>query len=193
VNDFGLIAVKASVDELIENFDSFWDWKTIKIERDIECEGSFLTWMLLNEKSASHEDWSELNNDLELFGLWQDQEWVVVYDREKIIVDARIILSEISKVFGETLSFNIDNIFSFMFYDEGEQKRWIFSYEDKFEQKGNPLPQEKGIFDDNIYKGKIELLIRSFGLSNIGEMPLMNSLTCLAVEDKYDYSQQFEC
>jgi hypothetical protein len=187
---FGILAVKAEVDQLMAAFPTVWPRHEPTARTSLAGLEALDAWMRATQRRVTAAAWSLDNPAIDTFGFWQDGEWAVMLDRSYVQASDRRALAALSERFGLALSFVIETSGACAFFDafaQGRQVRRIQSIDGAVASEGDRLAQEAGLPAASYYMDETEQLLRAFGITPLGQLPAEHPVAGAAYVDRTDY------
>ena len=188
---FGLIAAKASVEQLRTAFLRTWtEYEVVATGNGFADSDAVRSWMQSHEEFVSAADWSKDNPGKTAYVFWQEDGWAVLLDSSYVLASDEKKLPVLSSQLGTVVSFVVETAAGCAFfwcYENGRLRRKISNSDGEMTLEGTPIEQEAGIDINCYYMDETEALLKAFGLSPLEEIPLLNGCEAICVVDHTDY------
>lgn len=191
---FGLIAVRAPVEQLVEAFPKVWpEFEIVRSQVGFRDAAAALRWMEENTRFVSARDWRLDDPGTQCLLFAQDGAWATMWDATYTLAGNETALQNLSRLCPTVLSFVVESSSACAFfwqYRSGSLRRALVNDGLATTREGEALPQEEGIDTSRYYLAETEALMDAFGLSSIERQRNLASATAVAVADRTDYRGQ---
>ncbi len=188
---FGLIAAKASVDELRAAFLRTWPaYEIVASENGFSSQDAVRSWMKSQEEFVSAADWTKANPGKMTFAFYRDGGWAIFLDSSYLRASDDEKLSALSTELGTVTSFVVETAGGSAFFwcfERGHLRRMISNLDGYVAMEGEPLAEEAGVDIDRYYMAETEALMKAFGLSPFDQIPRPDECQAICVVDHTDY------
>lgn len=189
---YSLVAVPAAMEDLARELTAVWPQYPIVARETLSSLDAWSDWKRGTERFVPAADWTPDNPGVEVHALLKDGVWAVLLDTGHVLATDADALSQLSHVFGRSLSFVIETasgFASFAAYRQGRLERSIESVEGQVTTQGEPMPEEAGLDLGQYDMAETEALQQRFGLNAFTSAP-PSVVLGVAMTDSTDYSAQ---